>query len=148
MSFNRASAIAVFVAFVAFLLIPAGYGQTMLYVDVDAPPGGDGTSWPTAYQDFQNALAAAGTNGAVEEIRVAERTYTPAGAGGDPAASFELIEGVALYGGLRIPICDPAGPESAIIGGPVRCSRRRLVLDALERSVLVLRSAGDSPLLL
>ena len=60
-----------------------------LYVDDDAPPGGDGTSWETAFTFLQDALAAApryfGENGGV--IWVAGGTYRPdQGAGITPGA--------------------------------------------------------------
>ncbi|MHC4063080.1 MAG: choice-of-anchor Q domain-containing protein [Planctomycetota bacterium] len=72
----------------------------LLYVDNDAPGGGDGTSWATAYNDLQDALAdAGGAGGAITEIRVAAGTYTPAAAGGDRTATFQLLNGLALNGG-------------------------------------------------
>ena len=43
-----------------------------IYVDDDAPFGGDGTTWTTAYKYFQDALANAGTDDT--EIRVAQGT--------------------------------------------------------------------------
>src|SRR5690606_7900683 len=36
--------------------VPAA-AQAVLYVDADAPPGGDGASWATAFHDLQDALA-------------------------------------------------------------------------------------------
>ncbi|HUU84857.1 MAG TPA: hypothetical protein VM243_15255, partial [Phycisphaerae bacterium] len=67
-----------------------------VYVDDDAP-GGDGLSWDTAFNGLQEALTlAAGSEGAVTEIRVARGTYQPAGPGGDRAATFQLISGVAI----------------------------------------------------
>ncbi len=74
-------------------------GQT-LHVDDDAPLGGDGTSWATAFSSLQDALAAAGAG---TEIRVAGGTYRPGPAGGPAAreARFVLIEGVRLCGGYR-----------------------------------------------
>ncbi len=68
------------------------------YVDSDAEPDGDGESWNTAFDELQDALDVA-VNGDV--IWVAEGTYTP-GSGGISGqnATFELIEGVALYGGF------------------------------------------------
>ncbi len=75
--------------------------QSIIYVDDDAPPGGDGTSWGTAFNYLQDALAAAVP---ADEIWTAAGTYKPdQGAGqipGDREASFQLITGVAIYGGL------------------------------------------------
>jgi hypothetical protein len=50
----------------------------VLYVDDDAPPGGDGLGWDTAYTWLRPALFhAAASGGQVTEIRVAQGTYTP-----------------------------------------------------------------------
>lgn len=68
-----------------------------VYVDANAAAGGthDGTSWPTAYLDLQQALtgAASGT-----EIRVANGTYKPT-SGMSRTVSFAMKNGVGLYGG-------------------------------------------------
>ena len=54
------------------LLSPVGFAAgAVLYVDDDSP-GGDGTSWATAFDYFQDALAVADAN---DEIRVAQGTY-------------------------------------------------------------------------
>lgn len=79
---------------------------TVLFVDDDAEPGGDGLTWNTAWQRLQDALADAGEPGAgVSEIRVGQGIYKPdldeAGlvAAGDRDAAFELLDGVQLRGG-------------------------------------------------
>ncbi|MHC5023928.1 MAG: hypothetical protein ACYTGG_08445, partial [Planctomycetota bacterium] len=90
----------------AIAIAAAAHGGTVLYVDDDAPPGGDGLRWSTAYSFLQDALAHAGASGgAVNEIRVAQGTYqpdrdalSPLGTG-DRAATFQLISGIALLGG-------------------------------------------------
>ncbi|UCG15864.1 MAG: right-handed parallel beta-helix repeat-containing protein [Phycisphaerales bacterium] len=74
----------------------ATQGQTVWYVDDDAPAGGDGSTWATAYDDLQDALGAAAGGG---EIRVATGTYRPDGGSGDRVATFQLISGVAIHGG-------------------------------------------------
>ncbi|MHC4414440.1 MAG: right-handed parallel beta-helix repeat-containing protein [Planctomycetota bacterium] len=80
----------------------AAQAGTILYVDDDADPGGDGLSWDTAYRFLQDALAYAG---GVTEIRVAQGTYLPdrneanPDGTGDREATFQLIDGVALTGG-------------------------------------------------
>ena len=66
----------------------------MRHVDDDAPPGGDGLSWDTAYRFLQDALTTA-TEGS--EIRVAQGTYTPDP--GNREESFLLVNGAALQGG-------------------------------------------------
>ena len=78
--------------------------QSVLYVEDDAPPGGNGTSWATAFTYLQDALATA-TPG--DEIRVAGGTYTPdrdeAGrqTPGYRGSAFVLINGLAVRGGYR-----------------------------------------------
>ena len=56
------------------LIAPEASGQSVMYVDDDAPLGGDGAAWGTAIRYLQDALhqAAAG-----DEIRVAGGRYTP-----------------------------------------------------------------------
>jgi Tol biopolymer transport system component len=74
----------------------------ILFVNDDATGLNTGASWADAYTDLQAALAAA-TAG--DEIWVAAGTYKPT-AGTDRSISFNLKEGVSLYGGF-------AGTESA-----------------------------------
>jgi parallel beta-helix repeat protein/predicted outer membrane repeat protein len=89
-------------AALAIALSPATFADGVLYVDDDAPLGGDGLGWATACTFLQDALASAvpGT-----EIRVAGGTYRPDAdeAGnvtpGDREASFQLVNGVAIRGG-------------------------------------------------
>jgi hypothetical protein len=93
-------------ALLAGTLMSAAFADTVLYVDDDAPAGGNGTSWETAFRFLQDALMAARTaNGAVNEIRVAQGTYKPdhdeqnPDGTQDEEASFGLIDGIALRGG-------------------------------------------------
>jgi hypothetical protein len=100
-SFNVAAA-----ATAALLAAGQATGQTTLYVDDDAPSGGDGLTWSTAYTFLQDALAdAAATGGPGIEIHVAQGVYTPdtdeanpAGTG-DREATYQLLSDVALLGG-------------------------------------------------
>jgi parallel beta-helix repeat protein len=77
--------------------------QSTWYVDDDAPPGGDGLTWSTAYDDLQDALWAAGPG---DEVWVAQGTYRPdeddanPSGTGDRTASFQMITGVSVYGGF------------------------------------------------
>jgi len=83
--------------------------EIRLFVDADAPPGGDGRTWATAFTDFQDALAAAGDLCATltpMEIWVAAGTYTPDRGTGNRKAAFQL-QNVAMYGGF-------AGGESTL----------------------------------
>jgi hypothetical protein len=69
----------------------------IIYVDYTAGGDADGTTWDDAFPDLQSALAVAISG---EEIWVAAETYAPAGPGGGRGVSFELIKGVAMYGGF------------------------------------------------
>jgi len=71
-----------------------------VYVHHGAAPGGDGTSWDTAFNDLQDALADAFPG---DEIWVAQGTYTPTGPGGDRAATFQLLNEVTIKGGYAGP---------------------------------------------
>ncbi|MCH8148195.1 MAG: right-handed parallel beta-helix repeat-containing protein [Planctomycetes bacterium] len=77
-------------------------GADTIYVDDIAPVGGDGTNWATAFTHLQDALAVVSTG---DEIHVAVGIYRAdqdeAGnvAPGDRFATFQLLSGVAIYGG-------------------------------------------------
>lgn len=85
---------------VACLTTPCLAGSVM-YVDNDAPEGGDGTSWATTHKYLQDALAIAGAG---DEIWVAQGAYRPdQGANQNPGhrgQSFKMLAGVAIYGGF------------------------------------------------
>lgn len=66
------------------------------FVDDDAPPGGDGSSWLAAFDDLSEALDVAVEG---SQVWVAQGTYRPS-ATGDRSESFELKTGVAVYGGF------------------------------------------------
>ncbi len=86
---------------IAIVLGVAGsVSASPLYVDDDAPPGGDGATWERAFDDLQDALAAAAASGGtVDKIRVAGGRYTPAPADGPRDATFRLVDGVIVDGG-------------------------------------------------
>lgn len=80
--------------------------QTILYVDDDAPAGGNGSSWSTAYTFLQDALSdARNAPGTVAEIRLAAGIYRPdqselmAGGSGSQRATFEIVDGTSIVGG-------------------------------------------------
>jgi len=67
----------------------------VLYVDDDAPAGGNGLTWATAYNNIQEAM---GNICGATEIRVAGGTYHP---GTTRYSTFHLVSEVALVGGYR-----------------------------------------------
>ncbi len=72
----------------------------VLYVDADAPGVNNGSSWEQAYTELRDAFKiAAGYPGVVKEIRVAHGTYKPTEPSGNSDAAFQLVNGVAIYGG-------------------------------------------------
>jgi hypothetical protein len=89
---------------VLFITMPAS--AAILYVDDDAPPGGDGLAWSTAFRCLQDALyLAASDPGWITEIRVGQGEYRPDEdegghvAPGDRAATFQLVSDLSLLGG-------------------------------------------------
>ncbi|MBS3784557.1 MAG: hypothetical protein KGY78_08935, partial [Anaerolineae bacterium] len=71
-----------------------GGGPIIIYVDGRATGAGNGTSWADACISLQVALNAAVSG---SQIWVAEGTYIP---GIDRASTFQLKNGVELYGGF------------------------------------------------
>jgi hypothetical protein len=80
----------------AVLWLPSLCFGQVITVDAEAGGNNDGSSWLNAYRQLQTALAAASGG---DEIRVAQGVYRPAGAGGDRAATFQLLNGVTIKGG-------------------------------------------------
>lgn len=72
----------------------------VLFVDDDAPAGGDGASWSSAFNDLTDALNVAASFDFVAEIWVAEGVYRPDRFERDRLATFSLVDGVAVYGGF------------------------------------------------
>ena len=95
MSTTSLPTIGVVIVTLAVLLAPAR-GQTILYVDKDAPPGGDGLSWDTAFDDLAEPLELA-TFDIV--FKVAEGTYKPDSGTGLRFKSFQLKSAIVLEGG-------------------------------------------------
>jgi predicted outer membrane repeat protein len=98
------------VALLSFLSVAAHANTIIYYVDDDAPLGGDGRSWETAYRYLQDALSSRShAAGAVleeeVEIRVAQGGYLPdrvsqhPEARAEPSMSFRLLNRTTLKGG-------------------------------------------------
>ncbi|UCG48171.1 MAG: right-handed parallel beta-helix repeat-containing protein [Phycisphaerales bacterium] len=84
------------------------YELTPIFVDDDAPLGGDGASWSTAYKYLRDGLLASlDPNRGISEVRVGKGAYKPdqdEAAGvipGDREATFEMRSGLAIRGGYR-----------------------------------------------
>ncbi len=97
----------VVLGFVCVALLTVQTQASVLFVDDDALPGGDGASWNTAFRFLQDALAAAQQPGsAVTEIRVGQGVYIPTFSATSPTgsddrdATFSMVDGVALTGGF------------------------------------------------
>ncbi len=122
MPHRRQTTLALAVA--GLLVAPAVGGEpepiyTILYVDDDAPPAGDGQSWETAYRYLQDAIAAANALGEPVEIRVAQGVYRPdLGEGftpGDKASGFILDKNMTLKGGYAGPFMPDANQRDPAV---------------------------------
>jgi len=73
-----------------------------LYINQTATGKGIGCDWSNGFTDLQKALAevAAGTFSEVNEIWVTKGTYKPTMISTDRGATFQLLNGVAIYGGF------------------------------------------------
>ncbi len=93
--------ILILVSSFTLVLVPTAASMVVapIYVDDDASPGGDGSTWATAYNNLQDALDVAISG---NQIWVAAGTYYPDITGStDPRnAAFQMINGVGIYGGF------------------------------------------------
>ena len=100
MARNSKSSNATFVATIlaAMLAATVPAGAHVLYVDTDSTASSpEGESWSDAFDNLQDALAAAHTDLNVHVIRIADGIYNPHGS--DRTVSFELVDEVAIEGG-------------------------------------------------
>ncbi|MEM9917359.1 MAG: choice-of-anchor Q domain-containing protein [Bacteroidota bacterium] len=82
------------------LLFSLSFAQAnTIFVNVNATGINNGRSWQNAFTNLQDALSEAKSNPSVSVIWVAAGTYYPSD-NGDRAASFELLPGIAIYGGF------------------------------------------------
>src|SRR5262249_37533837 len=84
-----------FAAFVIAIASPAP--ANVIYVRASAGGANNGTNWADAYVSLQSALAAAQSG---DEIWVAAAVYKPAAPNGPRTTSFNMVSGVAIYGGF------------------------------------------------
>lgn len=76
----------------------------VFYVDDDAPAGGDGLGWATAFRSLTDALNLVRDRfesglGGFAEIRVAQGVYAPGNGSQDRDATFTLLSGTTILGG-------------------------------------------------
>lgn len=94
-------------------LAPAqGWSQTIIHVNADASPGGDGTSWANAYRHPIDALTEANALPEPRDVQIwiARGTYMidggliPDGTGvhepGTTSVKFNMQSGIGMYGGF------------------------------------------------
>jgi subtilisin family serine protease len=74
--------------------------DTIVYVDSNASGTGDGSSWQNAYNELRDALdnIKAGNHICAEQVWTAAGTYKPTNDANDSNATFEMLDGIALYG--------------------------------------------------
>ncbi len=134
-------------------LLPSPCGASVIYVDDDAPLGGDGLTWDTAFSYLQDALAVAQAG---DDIRVAQGTYKPdqdeAGnvTPGDREATFQLVNNVAIYGGYAgLGAADPNERDIAlyetVLSGDLAGDDQPSFVNYEENSLHVLTSGGCDP---
>jgi hypothetical protein len=108
----------------------------IIYVDQDATAGQqNGTSWEDAHTDLNTALQFADAG---DMIWVAEGTYKPT-AGADRAATFELRNGIQLFGGfagIETYLTERENPElhPTVLSGDIG-----ILADSTDNSYHVLR---------
>ena len=68
-----------------------------IFVNLNAIGNNDGSSWANAFNHLQDALAVAAAS---DEVWIAAGTYTPSTKNIDREATFQLINGVRLFGGF------------------------------------------------
>lgn len=111
----------VLVTGLAGLNITPALAGTTWYVDASATGNDNGSEWEHAFDDLQEGLSAASSD---DEIWVAAGTYRPSEKTDpldDRTATFQLINGVAIYGGFagdetQRDQRDPAANETILSG--------------------------------
>jgi len=97
-----------FLALIIFtgLASVSAHGQAqILYVDDDAPLGGDGLTWNSAFTFLADALYSASSHSNITEIHVAQGIYKPdrdessTMTPGDRIATFQMRNALTLSGG-------------------------------------------------
>jgi len=99
---QRLLGVVVLLGFIATLCVPSHSTaepaiEPIIFVNASATGSDDGSSWSDAFTDLQDALAAAQPG---QSIWVASGIYKPT-AGTDREISFEMKQGVAMFGGFE-----------------------------------------------
>lgn len=123
------------------LLGAAGRAQ-VLYVDADASPGGDGSSWALALEDLAAALA--NVPAGITQVWVAEGRYLPSPT--DRSVSFVLPDGVLVFGGfagteVSVDQRDPAA-HTTLLDGDLAGDDQPGCVNYDENSFHVVRDTG------
>ena len=101
----------------AALALTHAAGAQVLYVDDDAPPAGDGLTWPTACRFPQDALAiASNPENGITQIHVAQGIYTPDRDEANPDGAGDCF---VAHGGLGCP--DPDCEAAVCAALPICC---------------------------
>ncbi|MDA9317493.1 hypothetical protein N9Q19_01680, partial [Puniceicoccaceae bacterium] len=91
-----------YLVFLSLLSFTAVHANT-IYVNASANAGGNGSSWETAYNDLQDALAMT-VSGRGDQVWIAQGTYYPIDINNqaefDRTATFYIKDQVSLYGGF------------------------------------------------
>lgn len=118
--------------------VPDEAEVAILRVDADAGPLGDGQTWGGAIDDLQFAMALARASGDVDEMWIAEGVYTP---GQFRAQTFDLVGGVALYGGFdgTEPAREDRDPDAheVVLSGDLNADDAGGFIDREDNSVTV-----------
>jgi hypothetical protein len=101
-----------------------------ILVDIDAPDGGNGRSWATAYNDLQDAIDA-GLACNTREIWVAEGTYAP----NSNAPVATITKPVSIYGGF-------AGTETSLAQRDFVAHPVRLGADGWQSRVVLIKDGA------
>ena len=119
---------------------------TILYVDKTASGADFGTSWLDAYTDMMVALDTASIYSEVQQVYIAEGTYYPAGPGGNRKTTFEIGNGLAVYGGFAAGGGDLASRDPAayptILSGDLNGDDGPGFADNGENSIHVVSGEG------
>lgn len=126
---------------------------SQLFVDASATGGNNGLSWADAFNDLQDALdQVAACSGTVNEIWIAKGTYKPDRGTGDRSETFQLSNGITVYGGFptgggdgTFDARDPATIET-ILSGDLNGDDGWSFTNSGENSYHVVTISGDATL--